>query len=220
MKNINAYDAITFKKTFQTTALYQKIKSDFDILTWSTQDSSFELAEMTPREFRGRRIFSCVPFYYIMKLGTEGYIYDIGCGWNIYKKYLPNIIGISGDPPQSEYYYGDEPGWFDDEFVEQNKERFDNTMTMNALHFVPLGDLARRVEQLLAVTKPNGKIFCMMNVCHLMFHDTTRNNHAARYIRELFDVYEKNILCFELDDSRIDQNMSEGTLRFVMQKHA
>jgi hypothetical protein len=70
------------------------------------------------------------------------------------------------------------------------------------------------------MTKPGGKIFIMMNVCHMIGAETTEiKNTASTYIRDQIEIFRDEILCFELDDTHIGSNMAEGTLRMVLQKH-
>ena len=217
MNNINAYNAESFKKTFKSTELAIKLTQDFDILTWETDLPTYSIPGMTPREFRGRRIFSMVPFYYILQLGSESKIYDIGCGWNIYKKYMPNIIGIDAESP---YFYADQIGFVNDLFVKDNTEKFENLITMNALHFIPLSQFSNRINQIRQMVQPGGKIFIMMNVNHMINAEPTEiKNNAADYIRNQLETFKNEILCFELDDNKIHKNMSEGTLRLILQKH-
>lgn len=220
MHNLNVYNVDAFQSWFSKTQLYLQMQNDFDILTWDTDLSSFMLPEMTPRQYRGTRIFSMVPFYYINQLGMDSKIYDVGCGWNVYKKYLPNITGIAGEHKNSTYYYGDKHGLVDDQYVENNMHQFDNIMSMNALHFIPLSSFAHRIRQIKKITKPGGKIFIMMNVCQMIALESSElKNHAAEYIRREMDQFANEVGCFELDDTKVGQNLSEGTLRFVMQNN-
>ena len=88
---------------------------------------------------------------------------------------------------------------------------------MNALHFIPLSKFANRIHQLKRVTKPGGKIFVMMNVCQLISNeDSDIKESASEYIRNEMDQFSKDLLCFELDDDNVTENLSEGTLRFVL----
>ena len=219
LENINPYNETKFRSEFKTTELYSRLEQDFDLITWSTNQSTFRIDNMTPRQFRGTRIFSAVPFYYFSMIGFDSVVYDIGCGWNIYKKYLPNLVGISADAPGSNSYHGDEFGFFDEQYVNNNLQRFDNVIAMNSLHFIPLQDLKLRFEQLLKVTKPNGKVFAMMNVCHMIKNQREPVLNPIEYIRSDLGVFKDQIICFELDDKNINENMSEGTLRIVLQAY-
>ena len=212
MNNLNPYNLLDFKNQFVGTSIYKKIENDFDVITWDVDTQTLiPPLSMTPREYRGTRIFSAVPFYYMLQLDINSRIYDLGCGWNIYKKYLPNVIGIDNSQ------YADEQGLVDDEFVAKNEERFDNVMSMNALHFISLLELNNRINQVLKMTKPGGFIFVMMNVCHMVGR-SPRNIDPIKYIRDMFDEFADRLVCFELDEANIRQNMSEGTLRFILKK--
>lgn len=211
MNNLNPYNLVDFKNQFVETPIYKQIKNDFDVITWEINIHAFKHPLMTPREYRGSRIFSAVPFYYILQLGINSKIYDLGCGWNIYKKYLPEIVGIDNSS------YADEQGLVDDEFVIKNEGRFDNVMSMNALHFISLTELPNRIRQVLKMTKTGGLIFIMMNVCN-MLDKAPSINDPVKYIRDMFDEFKDRLICFELDEVFIHQNMSEGTLRFILKK--
>lgn len=218
LENINPYNETQFREKFKNTQLYAQLAKDFDLITWSTNQSTFRIDNMTPRQFRGIRIFSAVSFYYFEMIGLDAKIYDIGCGWNVYKRYLPNLVGISADDPKSEFYCGDEFGFFDERYVSNNLQRFDNVIAMNSLHFIPLQDLQLRFEQLLKVTKPGGRIFVMMNVCHpIQTQRGASESNPVEYIRTQMDMFRDQVVCFELDDANVNENMSEGTLRIVLQ---
>lgn len=218
MQNLNAYDPVSFRDWFVGTELYSRVEHDFDLITWDVNLPTWTTIDgMTPRQYRGTRIFSAVPFYYINQIGLDASIHDIGCGWNAYKKYLSGVTGMSAEPPGSRYFYADESGYFSDRYVANNQQRFDNVMSMNALHFIPLSGLAYRVRQLKEVTRPGGKIFVMMNVKHMMENERSAIKHSAsEYIRDVMDQFSRDLLCFELDDDRVAENMSEGTMRFVL----
>lgn len=220
MNNLNPYDPVAFRQWFSNTTLFGKIRKDFDIITWDNDSSSFMLPGMTPRQYRGTKIFSAIPFYYINLIGFDAKIYDIGCGWNVYQKYLPNLIGISGEPVGSEYFFGDEHGLLNDGYAESNRHRFENVMSINALHFIPLSGFYNRVQQLKKVTKPGGKIFAAMNICHMVANESSDiKNNAAQYIRDEIAKVSQDLICFELHDKKIMENLSEGTLRFVIQNN-
>ena len=211
MNNLNPYNLVDFKSQFVETAIYKQIENDFDVITWEIDIPTSRHPYMTPREYRGRSIFSAVPFYYMLQLDINSKIYDLGCGWNIYKKYLPEVIGIDNSR------YADEQGLVDDEFVIKNEGRFDNVMSMNALHFISLTELPNRIRQVLKMTKSGGLIFIMMNVCHMVDNVSLPTiTDPVKFIRDTFDEFKENLICFELDDNMIHQNMSEGTLRFVL----
>lgn len=219
MDNLTTYNLIEFKDQFIKTTIYDQIKKDFDIIVWNNFDQYTwqqcpDLAGVTPSELLGKRVFSVVPFYYISQLDINSTICDLGCGWNIYKKYLPTVVGIDRSSAADEYRF------FDNDFAEENKERFDNVMSMNALHFISLTNLEDRLNQILKITKPGGLIFIMMNVGVLVSHTPSGvTNDPVQYIRNLFDKFEDNLICFELDNENIYRSMTHGSLRFILKKN-
>ena len=57
-------------------------------------------------------------------------IADVGCGENIFKKYLPNIIGFDQSSA------ADVQEWFDDEFVSKHTDEFECAFAINSLHYI------------------------------------------------------------------------------------
>jgi len=209
MENINPYNVELFKNEFKQSKLFEQLANYADIIVWSTQDYTHgHLLEQTPRETRGTRIFSAVPFYFINMINNGSPIFDLGCGWNIYEKYYTNLTGLSGDSPA---------GHVNDAYVENHVAEFDNTMSMNALHFAPLSELHHILIGLVTMTKTGGRIFVMLNICQ-MLTDIGSPANIATYVREVVSILDEKILSFELDDAHISDNMSEGTFRLVMEK--
>jgi len=148
IKNINPYNITQFKKEFKYTEIYNKLKNDFDIITWTIDERTNSTHGLTPREFCGKRIFSAVPFYYINFLcNNKMPIYDIGCGWNIYKKYY-DIIGISGEKVNDENFNGDMHGFINNYYTSTHTNAYTNIMAMNSLHFIRIRDFSKRIKQL------------------------------------------------------------------------
>jgi len=216
----NIYNEEQFKHKFKKTNVYKQLKKDFDIITWDTKHNTFELFDdITPREFKGRRLTTAVPFFYIEQIQNNGLIYDIGCGWNLYKRYYDNIIGIGAEPPNSVYYHADEHGIFNDEFVSKNNERFDNIMSMNSLHFIPIEKFSKRIDDILSVAKPNAFIFLMFNISVMINKSNIKIDNYELYIRDKMKKYAAITLSFELiDNSEITRNADTGTCRMILKK--
>ena len=121
--NINPYNEVDFEKSFKETALFKQLTSEFDLITFSSINSSFNLPEMCPREYRGIRIISAVPFWFINQFNDKP-IYDLGCGWNLYKKYY-NVTGI--DPIGR---HADIVDTVDHEYIANHQQAFSNIITM------------------------------------------------------------------------------------------
>lgn len=166
MQQLNPYDPDKFEKDFSFTELYRMLLKDFDIVYFSTAEDLQTRWLMTPREREGYRWFSAKPFYYMNILLEEAptTVADIGCGWNIFKKYIPNIIGYAGGSKEmmhmqyrgKTYIRGDVLGNFDDEFVQNHLNHFESVYAINSLHFIPLSGFLSRLQQFYDVISPGG----------------------------------------------------------------
>ena len=215
LQNINPYSEETFKQLFPTYDVYSLVANDFDLITYTVTESSFNLFPMTPRQFRGMRITSAVPFWFIDQIKDNGTIYDIGCGWNMYKRYY-NLHGIGGESLNDPFYFGDSHGWVDDFYVRNHQKAFDNIISMNSLHFIELHDIQKRVADVLSMTKHNGMVFLMFNITHMINNETSEISDPAAYIRSEMMPFKNNVISFELDDNNIHKNLSEGTFRLLL----
>lgn len=118
MENINSYNEIEFRKIFSNTEIYKKLEQNFgdQNLIWSKFVSTAiwskapRIDAETPRESRPT-IFSASVFYYLLPLLEIDYdvIYDLGCGRNLFKSYIPRLIGIGAE--WSDYYRVKSPSW-------------------------------------------------------------------------------------------------------------
>jgi hypothetical protein len=118
--NISPYNEIEFKSAFEKTEIYKKLKRDFNEsnLIW---DKFFKFRNITmngstPREMN-RQQFSASVFYYLLPLLEKEYdtIYDLGCGANMFKPYLPRLIGVGAERVffLPCYYNVKDPSWPD-----------------------------------------------------------------------------------------------------------
>ena len=119
MNNLNPYNKNQFKQTFKHTEIYKKLTLDFDendliwdkffVLSPNIQSrvnlnnniqgiSQLISTNETPRAGFSDK-FSASVFYYLMPLVEHEYttIYDLGCGKNMFKPYLPNLLGIGAE---------------------------------------------------------------------------------------------------------------------------
>jgi hypothetical protein len=129
IENINPYNETEFKKIFTNTEIYKKLEQDFDgkNLVWKKHfdDERVHVVKSsvrrTPRASFPEH-FSATIFYYLLPLLEKNYdaIYDIGCGPNMFKPYLPRLIGIGEE--WSRYDRVKDPSWPD----VRNEQDFDN----------------------------------------------------------------------------------------------
>ena len=132
LSDIRPYSAHEFKAKFTGTQLHQIIEKEFDQLVWNFAE--FRLSkEHTPRQAYGDKKlltsqFTMIPFYYLEFLTQKNpkTIYDLGCGWNIFKKYIPSIVGIGAEDPNSEYFFGDVHDYVDEDFIRGHQNYFES----------------------------------------------------------------------------------------------
>ena len=104
MENIAPYNENEFISVFKTTEIYKKLRCDYadDKLVWHKffylGNKSIFIDNTTPRAGNSTE-FSASVFYYLLPLLEKNpkKIYDLGCGKNMFKPYLPNIIGIGAE---------------------------------------------------------------------------------------------------------------------------
>lgn len=226
-KSINVYDAVLFEQEFSNTELYTKISKDFDFVHFNWHFVPTDDLTGTVRQWYGDRdrrlIFSAVSFYYLkyLTVNYQNDIYDIGCGWNIFKKYLPNIIGVDKHCT-SETWKPDIELHFDQDFQMKFHNKLDRIMSINSLHFVPFTQLRHRVIDFFSLLAPKGIGYLSLNLMRMIETDPIFCNKSPRELEtivrtELFDIgYE--YLIFDIDLSVLD-NFMDGNIRMVAQNN-
>lgn len=232
MENFNEYDPIKFKSAFQNSELYNKIVENADIIVWEkyfSTNGGFRIFDTnTPREIYAKKVVFLAPFYYLQFL-TElnpSKIYDIGCGMNYFKKFIPSVIGIDAEINNGKII-GDIYAQFDERFVLKNK--FDSAFSINSLHFIPITQLRQRILDFVRVINTGGRGFLTLN-SHRLIENSLRNEQKLvfpdgvtleqlnRYVRTQFDNIEDiKILCLDIDPDFIDDWMN-GNIRLVFEK--
>jgi hypothetical protein len=224
--NINPYNEQTFFAKFSQTDLYQTLSKDFDTVVFSKL--------WNPQIPTARHIFSAfpilktkfsaVPFYYLSWLLEQNpkEIYDLGCGCNIFKKYIPTVIGIGGEPPDSELFFADIHDFVDDGFIQGHQEFFESVFSICALHFIPLSQLRQRILDFYSMIAPNGRGWLSLNLQRMIEHETSKIQNFTlvqleEYIRT--EIYNTSIdfLVVDIDFDVIDESMN-GNIRLVMSK--
>ena len=233
LNNIRAYHKEKFKQNFVTTDLYHKLANDFTNISWDDHCDIYGM--ITPRQFLGdqsKSVFSVVPFYYLEYLTqiNPKHIYDIGCGWNIFRKYLPNVIGIGEEDPNSDYFYGQEHGRMDSEFVANHQDYFESAFSINSIHFIPLLQMRQRVLDFISMIRPNGRGFVTLNTQRMVDRSTTDFLHqefgSCRpdskdldfYVRKHLDNLPCNIVVFDVDVEECLNDVMEGNIRIVFER--
>jgi len=94
-EDLNPYNSSEYEKFFKTTLLYKKISKNYDLVSFDN-DLMQIINGLTTRTVLSLSILDAAPFYYLQYLTdlNPSKIYDIGCRANLFKKYVPNLIGI------------------------------------------------------------------------------------------------------------------------------
>ena len=232
MKNINPYPQPQFEEKFKLGSIYQELIKDFDHVTFEKYFDFTCTESKTPRENLGSRInvqtyFTAVPFYYLEFLLEKNptQIYDLGCGWNIFKKYIPNIVGIGAENPTSLHYYADQHDHVDDGFIQGHRDHFESVFSINALHFFPLSRLQQRVSDFVSMIRPNGRGYLALNIARMlekentnMFSGFTIKNYED-YVNDQLSTLQLNYCVYDVEiNERSFDEVMDGNIRLVIEK--
>jgi hypothetical protein len=231
MENINAYNKESFFKEFSTTETYKKLCNDFDIISfdWSLVPELRSENYPTPRQRIGdsnffKTRFSTVPFYYMEYLLKHNpkVIYDLGCGWNIFKRYVPNLIGIDPGHTESPEIYADITDYIDKDYIENHQNYFDSVFSIGALMFHPLSNFSKVVDDFYSMIKSGGRGFLSINLERMRELDplfaNTPPEEIERFCRdELSKLNHIKFLVVDIRSNPIDEYL-DGNVRLVMEK--
>ena len=176
-------------------------------------------------------MFSVVPYYYLELLIEKSpvTIYDIGCGWNIFKKYTPNIIGISAEPPDSPIFFADIHDFVDDEFVAGHQEYFESAFSINALHFHSLTKLSKVIKDFVSMIQSGGRGFLALNAQRMIERLTSdeiiklfgtaspTKEQYTDFILECIGTVDCHFLIVDVDLSKLDDTL-DGNIRIVFER--
>jgi len=234
---IQPYNHIIWEKQFKDTDIYHRLCEEFDIVFFNKewysperyyQGTGTEIVCPTPRQdFANpvpiKRKCSAIAFYYIdwLQQAKPNQVYDLGCGWNFFKKYYPNIIGVSAEPPTSQYFYADIHDFVDDVYISQHQEYFESVFSICALHFIPLSDIKNRVLDFSSMIKPGGRGWLSMNAARMIDRDRESfGNKGKTFITNFIKQQINNvpnIQTLEIDLSIMDE-MIDGNIQITFSK--
>jgi hypothetical protein len=233
MRNLNEYNQEEFEQQFKGTDIFKKIEKDFDVVSWDKHYNNFT-AFPTPRQRVGSRVCTMTSFYYIEKLleKNPAKIADIGCGWNMFKRYYPQLIGISPDNPEdSAAYFGDEYDFFDSDYVEFHKEEFEAAVSICALNYTPLTTLKSTVESFISIVKPGGRGYIALDIFPMVERespdvldnifgtDKPTMHEIDDFVREELSNLDCEFLVFDLDSIEKSDDL-DGNIRIVFERKA
>lgn len=229
----NAYDDTMFRSKFENTDLYRSLSKDFLDIVYD-KEVRHPGSARTPRQQLGdpscaSNKFFASAFYYLEFLTSKqpASIYDLGCGWNIFKRYIPNIIGVDATDPTSETYYADIHAFIDDSYIKEHYQAFESAFSICALHFIPISQLRNRVLDFISMIKPGGRGWLSLNAQRLVERDiqyrrSFESNSALldSYIRSQLVDLPVELLVFDvfvLPPNNPDNAMN-GNIHIVFEK--
>jgi hypothetical protein len=284
MENLNPYNKEKFKINFLQNEIYKKLRLNYaeDKLVWDKFFFSDDNVRANKIKFESRiqrmprdmysDYFSVNAFYYLLPLLEKPYekIYDIGCGPNMFKPYIPRLIGVGAEElavvhnynnikdsswPEisirAEYkslpawikeeckqhglncdltpFYGDEHGFVDDDYVAQHQNYFESVFSICALHFHPIDQFCKVVEDFASMIQINGRGFISINLQRMIdfssakllisLFDTVHptQDQLDKYIRNELDKINLEWLIVDVDLMLVDEGM-DGNIRLVFKK--
>jgi hypothetical protein len=225
-QNINPYDPEQFKKQFESTDICGNVTKDFDNLWWDNRVTFFN--QLTPRQ-RVSTVppgFSMVPFYYLQPLLEKNpdTIYDLGCGWNIFKKYIPNIIGV--DPHYNTQIYADINTKVDQQYINNHQNYFESVFSINALHYRPVTEIRLVFEEFISMVKPGGRGFLSVNIQRMLDQEKVPSSQILdqkyqtildQYVRKQLDNLPCTYLIFDVNLDTLDEWL-DGNVKLVFER--
>ena len=230
ISNFNAYDEEKFTKEFCSTKIYQQLINDFDEV--SLKKFFHHHSAATVRHWYGcsnsRTRFSATSFYYLNFLyqTKPSEIYDLGCGWNIFKRYIPNIIGVGPEPPDSPDFFADIHDYVDDDYIQGHQNFFESVFSINALHFHPLSDISKIIHGFYTMIRPGGRGYLSLNLQRMIERDPvffakSTAQDIDRYCRQqIAQLHEIKFLVIDIDTTEFLDDVMDGNVRLVMEKNS
>jgi hypothetical protein len=220
------YDPAAWEIAFKESDLCKQLVNEYDVVYFDKQHF-FERAHITPRQKAANHDqswFSAIPFYYIewlQEINPEK-IYDLGCGWNIFKKYYPNIIGVGAEDPKSPFFYADIHDIVDDDYILGHQEYFESVFSICALHFIPLSDIRKRVLDFASMIKPGGRGWLSLNVIRMPEQDPEFKDKDTLFIEkyckeQLSDL--PNLVSLDIDLTYLDECI-DGNIQILFNKRS
>lgn len=235
-----------FKYLFLKTDIGKRLTEDFDAITCTNKnnpphiDLKYYRYNCTEREMMGNNFIrpvksysaiSIVSFFYLEILQEDNptTIYDIGCGWNVWKKYYPNIIGVD-----SASSYADIHDSYNEKFVSKWKGKMDSAflinMSANIIEPVTYDSVGNIISTFSEIIKHGGTGYVSLP-WHAFYRNVPRKwydeNHISYYNPDQVEEYvRQKIMDTNLEIIALDleldfmQNLPsiDGEVRVVFRK--
>jgi hypothetical protein len=219
MQNINPYNQIEFEKQFKQTDLYQRLVKEYDVLSFEKYYEHTWERMSTTRQQMSLRYISLAPWYYLQYLDWSTTVYDLGCGFNLFKKYFPDLIGISAEQDQDQFF-ADVKDFVDDEFYKNHQQHYQSVFSIDALHFHPLEDLRHIAESFSAMIAPGGTGFLALSYAKMQERSSLFDwehvdvSEIEQWILDQFDNFPCELKVLDVDLS-CPRAFLNGNIRVV-----
>ena len=162
----------------------------------------------TVRQKNYKRVISLTPFYFLSKI--NGKIFNIGHDTNLLKEIDNRISGIETNPLKDYNKIVNEKLFWND-----HKNKFENVMSINSLHFINIKLLKARITQIKNVLKKNGSAYISMNIARLKEKSNFNNFDLIleKLIKEMKDLLNEVHLIKNPIESPLD-----GGIHFIFNK--
>ena len=208
VKEINPLQTELWLSNFKKSKLFRRIAGDYQHVISSYRDMTVLRAALHNTVYTKSRdfcvqysILDVVPYYYLEKVmqSNPEVTVDLGCGLNIFKQVWPNIIGIDADL-NSNY---DTMDHFDQEFALGHQQYCNALISINAIHFAPIDQIAVRLKWCADMLKPGGKAFIAFNLeTWLMYTEKYRSIElfgSSPQLDDIVNYVDKEIQSLGLD---------------------
>ena len=236
------YDPAAWEIAFKESDLCKQLVNEYDVVYFNNQDffegdgkaswivwdgikpgmPEYELTSRQRATITIQTWFSAIPFYYIewlQEINPEK-IYDLGCGWNIFKKYYPNIIGVGAENPDNESFFADIHDYVDDDYILGHQEYFESVFSICALHFIPLSDIRKRVLDFASMIKHGGRGWLSLNAARMVERDPEFKDKDTLFIEKYCKeqlIGLPDLVLLDIDLTILDEFM-DGNIQILFDK--
>lgn len=230
MKNFNTFE---FEKAAKQLNLDGAVKEIFgnDVVLYYDR---WWPSMLLPRKLALTKKFSMVPLWYLQFLAdiNPEKIVDIGCGANLFKPVIEKIYNCEcyGIDPDRDNTFANEVGFFDADFSKIHTEDYLCAFSINALHFLPLSDMTKRIEEFYNVIAKGGRGFLALNSARMLERtdpqwlvDTfdTKMPTAVQvqdYVQKQLSTLDINFIVIDLLITEVSDEFMDGNIRMVFKK--
>lgn len=183
---------------------------------------------------RGRRVVTLATlhiFYYLNFLLDKNptQIIDIGCGENLFKKWLApiEVIGMDVDQikrgwPEQYPFFADIEMFFDEQWVADNQNKYESVFAISSLHYIDIRLVSKRIKEFVSILKSGGRGLITFNTQRLLEHTDLEFDTIELLEQYIFDQIDTakdptfEYIVIDVDVS--SPNIPDGDIKLVIDK--